>query len=280
MTARPVARARRRASAKLLQRRLRRGLGVRGTVIPHRFRGVEDVPSAALAAMFAAAEPRYREVLVAVEAFADAFARFGGAAPAPRFEQDWFPALDAAALYTVLRSHRPCRYIEIGSGHSTRVAVRAVADGALATRLTAIDPAPRATIACLPVEWCRQLVQAIDPDLVSALQHDDVLFVDSSHVLTAGSDVDFILTVLLPRLRPGVILHVHDVLLPDPYPTAWAWRGYNEQQAIAGLLLGGFEILFASHYVRTRAPHLLGPVARALPRLPGARETSLWLRRL
>jgi hypothetical protein len=119
----------------------------------------------------------------------------------------------------------------------------------------------------------------MDPALVDRLEAGDVLFVDSSHVLVDGSDVAFIFSELLPRLRPGVLLHVHDVFLPEPYPERWAWRGYNEQFAVAGLLAGGFELVFASRWVRRHAPELLGPVARALPLPAGAFETSLWLRR-
>ncbi|MFP4361978.1 MAG: class I SAM-dependent methyltransferase, partial [Alphaproteobacteria bacterium] len=205
--------------------------------------------------------------------------RFDGPAPAPRFAQDWFTGLDAAALYTLVRDRRPRRVVEIGSGHSTRITARAIADGGLATELIAVDPAPRAALAGLPVAWRRAPVQAIDPTLVDGLAADDILFIDSSHVLVDGSDVACVFTELLPRLRAGVLLHVHDVFLPDPYPAAWAWRGYNEQAAVAGLLTGGFALVFASRWVRHHAVDLLGPVARDLPRPAGALETSLWLRR-
>ncbi len=68
-----------------------------------------------------------------------------------------------------------------------------------------------------------------------------------------GSDVDHLLNHRLPRLANGVVVHIHDVLLPDPYPVSWAWRGYNEQLLVAALLQGGsVEPLFASHYVVTR----------------------------
>jgi len=274
-----LAKARRRARIRRLQRRIARGLEPAGTFIPHRRPPAPPTTSAALLALFEAARPAVAAFARRLEAHADAFARFGGAAPAPRFEQDWFPGLDAAALYSLVRERRPQRVVEIGSGHSTRVSARAIADGGLATELIAVDPAPRAALAGLPVAWRRAPVQAIEPTLVDALEADDILFVDSSHLLLDGSDVAFVFTELLPRLRTGVLLHVHDVFLPDPYPAAWAWRGYNEQQAVAGLLTGGFELVFASWWVRHHAVDLLGPVARDLPRPTGALETSLWLRR-
>src|SRR5438067_2686093 len=71
--------------------------------------------------------------------------------PAPRWNQDWFPRLDAAAAYAIVRMTRPRRVVEVGSGHSTRFLARAVADGAALTDITSIDPAPRASIARLPV---------------------------------------------------------------------------------------------------------------------------------
>ena len=97
-----------------------------------------------------------------------------------------------------------------------------------------------------------------------------------------GSDVDWLLNRVLPGLSSGVLVHFHDVFLPDPYPAAWAWRGYNEQQALAPLLHGGmYDCLFASHYVATRLPDRLarGVVAR-LPHPAAAPESSLWLKKL
>jgi hypothetical protein len=274
-----LAKARRRARIRGLQRRVARGLEPAGTFIPHRQPTAPPGTSTALVPLFEAARPAFAALARHLEAHGDAFARFGGAAPAPRFEQEWFPGLDAAALYTLVRDRRPRRLVEIGSGHSTRVGARAIADGGLATELIAVDPAPRAALAGLPVLWRRAPVQAIEPTLVDALAADDILFVDSSHLLLDGSDVAFVFTELLPRLRAGVLLHVHDVFLPEPYPRAWAWRGYNEQAAVAGLLTGGFELVFASRWVRHHAGDLLGPVARGLPVPGGALETSLWLRR-
>ena len=83
------------------------------------------------------------------------------------------------------------------------------------------------------------------------------------------------------RLLPaGVLLHLHDIFLPDDYPASWGWRGYNEQSGVAALLDGRWETLFASRYVATRmSDRVRGSVIAQLPLLPGAFETSLWLRR-
>ena len=94
-----------------------------------------------------------------------------------------------------------------------------------------------------------------------------------------GTDVDWLLNRVLPGLAPGVLVHFHDVFLPDPYPRSWAWRGYNEQQAIGALLQGGaYSVRFASHYVASRRRERLA--ASALEQLsqdPNGLASSLWL---
>ena len=97
-----------------------------------------------------------------------------------------------------------------------------------------------------------------------------------------GTDVDWLLNRILPGLAVGILVHFHDVFLPDAYPPAWAWRGYNEQQAIAALLQGGgsgggYDIRFASHYVATRRPERLGTGILAELSKRGGLASSLWL---
>ena len=200
--------------------------------------------------------------------------------PAPRWNQDWFPRLDAAAAYTMVRTLRPKRIVEVGCGHSTRFLARAVADGGLDTRITAIDPAPRASLEGLKVRWLRQPVQASSLEVFRALAGRDILFIDSSHKLERGSDVEFLLEKVLPCLAKGVRLHFHDIFLPGPYPAAWAWRRYNEQAAVAALLHAGYPCDFSSHWVVSRRGDLVARgVLGRLPLVAGAIESSLWLRK-
>jgi predicted O-methyltransferase YrrM len=252
----------------------------RGFFIPHRYaselRPLVGYP--ALAPLFRAAEAQFRARLTETAAYMAVFATFRPAAPpAPRFEQDWFPGLDAAVAYAFMRTRKPARVVEIGSGHSTRFIARAIADGGLATRLTAIDPAPRASLTGLQIEWLRMPLQRVDGMTFASLAPGDVLFVDSSHVLMPGSDVDLILNHIWPRLPPGVLVHIHDIFLPDRYPESWTWRGYNEQNAIAPLL-ASHTLLWSSRWVAARMADALSasPLA-ALPRASDAFETSLWL---
>lgn len=257
-------------------------LGVRrlGFFIPHRYAAaVEPCGYPTLEAAFEASERRCRELIEQIGDLSDDLAACGGPPPAPRFDQAWFPGLDGAGAYALVRRRRPGRIVEVGSGHSTRFLARAIADGGLATRLTAIDPAPRAGLLGLDIDWRASLVQDADEEVFTDLRAGDMLFVDSSHVLMPGTDVDRLINRVLPRLPAGLLVHLHDVLLPDPYPDSWAWRGYNEQQLIAPLIWSGaFEVVFSSHWVRSRRPGWLArDVLAGLPLLPGAIETSLWL---
>lgn len=262
------------------------GLAKRGYFIPYRYAGAVAsqgavAPFEALEAQFKAAEKVFAALIERMNGYRGALEAIGGdQPPQPRWRQDWFPRLDAAAAYTLVRALAPARIVEIGSGHSTRFMARAVADGGLSTRITAIDPAPRAVIEGLGVETVRATVQQADTAPFAALAAGDILFIDSSHILMPGSDVDLLLNRVLPALPAGVLVHIHDMLLPDPYPADWAWRGYNEQSAVAQLLLAGkrYKPVFASHYAATRMVRVVeASVAGGLPLPPGAMETSLWL---
>jgi len=271
-------------------RRLRMGLqtllGLRrqGFFIPYRYAdGVAPLQPvyAALAGRFAAAEPLFLDLLRSAGGHADALlaiARQRGIAPAPKFDQDWFPTLDAVAAYTLVRRYGPKRIVEVGSGHSTHFLARAVQDAGLATEITAIDPQPRAALTGLPVRFHNAIMQTADPAIFAALQPGDILFIDSSHILMPGTDVDWLFNRVLPALPPGVLVHIHDIFLPDDYPPDWAWRGYNEQQAIGPLLAGGFQPVFSSHYAQTRlAAAVQGGIVGRLPQVAGAWPASLWL---
>jgi predicted O-methyltransferase YrrM len=257
------------------------GLARRGFFIPYRYADtVRAAGYPALEPVFAAAEPALRAVLAEVERHRGALRALEGGPERARWSQDWFPRLDAAAAYALVRREAPRRIVEVGSGHSTRFLARAVADGGLGTAITCIDPAPRAAIAALPVAHVPAVLAQADPAVFAALGPGDVLFIDSSHIAMPGTDVDRLVLDVLPRLPAGVILHVHDILLPDAYPPEWDWRGYNEQTVFGALLAGGgWEILFASHYAATRLAPAVAAAVGDLPLLPGALETSLWLRK-
>jgi hypothetical protein len=257
----------------------------RGFFIPYRYAGTltrrRRTKYVGLERLFDADAGRFAALLGNLDAYADDLLAIGDERPpAPRWNQDWFPRLDAAMAYALVRQHRPACIVEVGSGHSTRFLARAVRDGGLATRIVAIDPAPRAALRGLPVEWLATAAPSCGPAPFQALAAGDILFIDSSHILMPGTDVDFLLNDVLPLLPVGALVHFHDVFLPDDYPPSWSWRGYNEQCAVAALLAGGWQALFASRYVATRLDERVRQsVAGRLPLLPDAFESSLWLTR-
>ncbi len=262
-------------------------LGARrqGFFIPHRYADRLPVGDASadypeLRRWFDDRRAAFAAFIADIEALAPELEALGEEAPPePRWRQVWFPRLDAAALYTMIRRARPRRVVEIGSGHSTRFTVRAVRDGGLDTTVVTVDPAPRATLPAGAVRNHAVLLHEAPPEVFQALAAGDVLFVDSSHILMPGTDVDHLLNRIWPALAAGVIVHFHDILLPDGYPASWRWRGYNEQLGIAPLVASGAaEILFSSHYAVSRMPDTLaGTVVARLPLAPDALETSLWL---
>ncbi len=266
-------------------RRLGMGLATlagarRGFFSPYRYAGTVAPPGPypEIEAAFRAAEGAFAAVLDGIETLGPRLATFDGPPPEPRWGQAWFPRLDGAAAYVLARGAR--RIVEVGSGHSTRFLARAVRDAGAGARMTCIDPAPRAALDGLAVDWRVRLLGPEDLALFAALREGDIAFFDSSHLLWPGSDVDVILNRILPVLKPGVLVHIHDVLLPDPYPQEWAWRGYTEQHALAGWILGGaYRPAFASHYAATRMGAGARPAVAALALPEGALETSLWLRR-
>ncbi len=222
--------------------------------------------------------------LAAIESAVGRIAAVDGPPPEPRWGQSWFPRLDAAAAYAIALGSGARQIVEVGSGHSTRFLARAArdagADGGGQATLTCIDPEPRASLTGLDIDWRREVLGPQHLELFAGLQSGDIAFFDSSHILWPGSDVDIILNRVLPALRPGVLVHIHDVFLPDPYPADWAWRGYTEQLGLAGYLIGAdWRIVWASHYAVTRMRAANRPAIRALPMAGEARESSLWLQR-
>ena len=197
----------------------------------------------------------------------------------PNWNSSYLSPLDAACLYSFVAHFKPARIVEIGSGNTTVFMSRAIADHGLTTKVTCIDPQPRIAIDSLQVEFQRRTLSIADVNLMSSLQAGDFLFVDSSHILQPDFDVDIILNRILPRLRPGVIVHFHDIFLPFPYPKDWTDRCYNEQNGIISWLLSGLlEPMFASHYVWREMNDELSAICKNFPLNTNANGGSLWLR--
>ena len=264
------------------------GIKCQGFFIPYRYaervpEHEDRLPYTYIEKLFDNSRSIFKEQIALISKYTDELRYIGpDHPPQPRWNQDWFPALDAAIAYAMVRHHAPKNIVEVGSGHSTRFMARAVADGLLDTQITTIDPAPRAVIEGLNVETVNTTVQNVDSQFFGLLAPGDILFIDSSHIIMPGTDVDYLLNQILAQLSAGIIVHLHDIFLPDDYPKSWQWRGYNEQLAVATLLQGGgFDVLFPSHYVATRmGESLQGTILNELERPNSLFETSLWIKKL
>lgn len=208
------------------------------------------------------------------------------------YRERYFGSLDAAVYYALLRDLRPRRVVEIGVGTSTRIAARALArnraEGAPAT-LIGIDPhpQPRLTAHDVEVELHRTELRSEPLATFEALAAGDVLFLDADHVAKHGSATTHAFLEILPRLRPGVWVHVHDVYFPTDYPPAGlidARVAYNEQYLLAAFLA------FNAHFAPRLALRWLWldhatELARAwpapaLPRPTELSPTSFWMERV
>jgi Methyltransferase domain len=204
--------------------------------------GWDRPPHPILETRFSGERDRYRALLDDCAAHLDALRaipRAPGANGAPAWDNDFFGGIDAVALYHFLVDRRPARYVEIGSGHSTRFARRAIADTGSPTTITSIDPAPRAEIEGLCDTVHRCALQDAPLEIFGELAAGDVVLVDGSHVAHMSSDVTVLFTEVLPRVAPGVLVGIDDVFLPWDYPATWAGRWYAEQYLLAVLLLSG-----------------------------------------
>ncbi|MCY3931708.1 MAG: class I SAM-dependent methyltransferase [Acidobacteria bacterium] len=210
-----------------------------------------------------------------------------------------FPVIDALTTYLMVRDLRPARYVEIGSGLSTYYAwLAAAANGrdGRACEMTCVDPFPTGRLNELEepvVNAIVSKVEATDLGLFEALAAGDVLFIDSTHVLKLGGDVAFLFLEVLPRLRPGVVVHVHDIHFPynTPYPAEQyifraKWPLYRTEAMVLQAFLSfnrEFEMLLSAPMIR----HFDEPFLERT--IPGYRPVevedydthfgSIWLRR-
>jgi hypothetical protein len=155
---------------------------------------------------------------------------------------------------------------------------QATIDHHLTTRIVAIDPHPRVDVASYADEIHRLRVEELDAEqIASRLAPNDILFIDSSHVIGTGNDVPFLYFHVLPRLKPGVIVHIHDVFLPYEYPRDWVadfkW-GFNEQALLNAVLVwsNAFQILWPGYFLQKSDPDF----SALFPHWDG-RAQSCWL---
>ena len=194
-----------------------------------------------------------------------------------------FDDTDALVSYCMIRHFQPRLIIEVGSGFSSLVAAEAMAKSE-DSALICIDP--------FPLDFLRKgfpglhsliekKVEDIDTEFFSQLGSGDILFIDSSHTVRIGGDVNYLFLEVLPRLNPGVIVHVHDIFLPFEYRRHWVideFRFWGEQYLLQAFLTfnSEFEVLMANRYLAHR---YLEDVKAAFPNSVRWGGGSFWMRR-
>lgn len=183
----------------------------------------------------------------------------------PCWHNVWMAGLDAVALYAMLRLNNPARYIEVGSGFSTKFARRAIRDGGLRTRITSIDPQPRAEIDSLCDRVVRARLEDVDLAIFDEVDPGDIVFIDGSHRVFMNSDATVTFLDVLPRLPSGVLVQIHDICLPWDYPSQIRDLYYSEQYLLAAYLLAegsSVEIVLPNFFVSIQPElhHVLDPL--------------------
>jgi len=180
-----------------------------------------------------------------------------------------FESVDGEILYCTIRRFKPERIFEIGSGHSTYLSAQAVLknrrESGRECEFIAFEPYPNEVLAggfpglskVVPVQ-----AQDIPLSEFGRLKENDILFIDSSHVLKIGSDVQYEYLEVIPRLNRGVLVHLHDIFLPAEYRREWIFKNYkfwNEQYLLQAFLAfnDGFEVLWAGSYMHLKHPDKL-----------------------
>jgi hypothetical protein len=216
-----------------------------------------------------------------------AFRENAGDDPTEYFaNNDQYPPLDAWLLENFVRHLRPRRIIEVGCGFSTLVSARVNRDDfGSKIELTCIEPYPRPFL-LEDIEGISEVrvekIQDAPLSLFEGLEKDDILFIDTSHTVKTGGDVTWIVHEILPRLAPGVVVHIHDFYLPGEYPELWVLEGWgwNETYLVRAFLTfnNAFEIMWGTIYM------LLNHYGDVLAAFPGFERymggASLWIRRV
>jgi predicted O-methyltransferase YrrM len=201
------------------------------------------------------------------------------------YRNNWFSYGDAIVLYSMIRHHRPRRVIEVGSGFTSAVMLDTndrFCDGRLG--LTFVEPHPERLLSLLSDqdktrhEILVTGVQTLPLERFAALEANDILFIDSSHVAKFGSDVAHLLTHVLPSLQKGVIVHFHDIFWPFEYPEDWIRHGraWNESYMLQAFLQFNttFAIRFFNSYLGVHHADAMGQALPLFMKGPGG---SLWI---
>lgn len=204
-----------------------------------------------------------------------------------------FMSVDASVYYAMIRHFAPRRIIEIGAGNSTLLAAAAIQTNLLQnlceTELISIDPYPSMNFAAIPEvsRFIEAKVQEVDLDLFTSLAAGDILFIDSSHTVKLGGDVWWEICEILPRLHRGVLVHIHDISLPKPYPKIYydSQLLWMEQYLLQAFLIYNsyYEIIWPDNLIATKYPEQIQQIfspgyQHMVEAFPNSEPTSFWMR--
>lgn len=198
-----------------------------------------------------------------------------------------FGDVEAHILYAMVRLFRPAKILEVGSGVSTYYSDLALKKNGPGS-ICCVEPYPmkqfEAYAACQQISLLRTVAQSLDWSVFESLGKNDILFIDSSHILKLGSDVWFLYLEALPRLRPGVLVHVHDICFPFPCPEPNEWimrrhQFWNESALLQAMLCGNshLHIILCSSFLAFSHPSELSRVFPIYDPRKSA-PASIWLR--
>lgn len=199
-----------------------------------------------------------------------------------------FENADAEMLYNMVRYFKSRQVIEIGSGYSTRMMKLALdknKEEGRSSKHFCIEPYEMPWLEQLGIDdVIRKKVEDVDSHIFGQLEAGDILFIDSSHVLRTSGDVFVEYLHILPSLKPGVLVHIHDIFLPYEYPKSWVVnerRFWTEQYVLQAFLVCNpeFEILSAVHWLAREHSALLAEVCPTY-RNHGGAPGSFWIKRI
>lgn len=194
------------------------------------------------------------------------------------YENDWYGYGDAITLFGMLMSQPPKRIIEIGSGFSTRL-MADVNERFYGNKMSITVISGGISVSEQSVTVLKQAVQTVAVDVFADLDEGDMLFIDGSHKLGWGGDVEYMYWKALPSLRKGVLVHVHDIWYPFKYYDWMARESWDEAHVIKSLIRYSemFEIVFWSHYAYPKWAAAVKAKMPGVAKNPGA---QIWLRRI
>lgn len=175
------------------------------------------------------------------------------------YHNGFFVAGDAEYLYNIIRFYKPMKIIEIGSGYSTMMAIKAIEQNKLENQNyfcehTCIEPFENEWLGKLNVKVIRNPVEDLEKNIFESLAANDILFIDSSHIIRIQGDVLFEYLEILPLLKKGVLVHIHDIFTPKDYPDHWVTepRFYNEQYLFEAFLTfnSQYKVIGALNYLK------------------------------